>query len=338
MSDSEIFRPRTTLKLHRLSKRKWGKSDDEAMLSSDSDEEDENCFDMDNDILSDSDSCDPMPVARGPQKHWYSKGCSQRCKYRSHSSRRMKSNLQFGSLSTICPVNHSSSFELSNDCNDDTDDLYLVELSSVHFDSVLFCFVLFYELSPITASNGEDNGKDEKAPKSRLLWRPLQTSTTTSMPYCLPKTNPHHVKCSQAPSSTPRLGPLGPLRSLNTGTGHGDKRPSSYHEQLSPKLWGTTSSTASTTTAAVRPRSEYPLFNYGTSWKPEHIGLPGAMARKLGCKGKLNLTISLYRRYMTVNIIKAYYCLDPYQPPASSFIKGRTSVLWLCSKKEKGDF
>lgn len=89
----------------------------------------------------------------------------------------------------------------------------------------------------------------------------------------------------------------------------------------SPKLWGTTSSTASTTTAAVRPRSEYPLFNYGTSWKPEHIGLPGAMARKLGCKGKLNLTISLYRRYMTVNIIKAYYCLDPYQPPASSFIK-----------------
>lgn len=50
MSDSEIFRPRTTLKLHRLSKRKWGKSDDEAMLSSDSDEEDENCFDMDNGI------------------------------------------------------------------------------------------------------------------------------------------------------------------------------------------------------------------------------------------------------------------------------------------------
>uniref|UniRef100_A0A914RCT9 C2 domain-containing protein n=1 Tax=Parascaris equorum TaxID=6256 RepID=A0A914RCT9_PAREQ len=70
-----------------------------------------------------------------------------------------------------------------------------------------------------------------------------------------------------------------------------------------------------------RPPSEALSSGYVANWRPDHFGLPAPFARRIGCKGKLHLTMSLSGRYLIVSVVKAIFFLDPCQSQASSYVR-----------------
>uniref|UniRef100_F1KVV1 Regulator of G-protein signaling rgs-7 n=2 Tax=Ascaris TaxID=6251 RepID=F1KVV1_ASCSU len=312
------IKPRTTLNLHKFNERKRGRDDEkerETLMNLSSDIDDDGYTDDElespSDITSDSDFCRPMPVARGADRHWNTKGFERRSR-RSHVPCGIgaRARLRFGSLSTIAPVDHSSSLETTND-DDELCDLYAA-VSKKHRSPprLLKGLSMIEELSPIGDPGDIDIPKVPSLQLSRN-WRPLQTSTTTSVHHIgVPKTNPRHAKCTQAASSTPRIaiGVRNSVLSHNVAVYDALERPLSFFEETPSKDWS-------------RPASEALSSGYIANWKPDHFGLPAPFARRIGCKGKLHLTMSLSGRYLIVSVVKAVFFLDPYQSQASSYVR-----------------
>ncbi|VDM42868.1 unnamed protein product [Toxocara canis] len=313
---------RTTLKLHKFNERKRAHEDDKerrALMNLSSDIEDERDdysddeSDSPSDITSYSDLCRPMPVARGADRHWNTKGGDRRsrrnqvpCGIGAHA------RLRFGSLSTIAPVDQSSSFETTNDDEDELCDLYTpVNMQLRSPPRLLRGLSMIEELSPIA---GPDDTDIPKVPSLQLSrnWRPLQTSTTTSVHHVgQPKTNPHHVKCVQTSSSTPRFGGGSARKSVlsyNAAVYDALERPLSFFEETPSKDWS-------------RRTSAILSSGHTANWKPDHFGLPAPFARRIGCKGKIHLTMSLSGRFLIVSVIKAIFFLDPCQSQASSYVR-----------------
>ncbi|VDK58956.1 unnamed protein product [Anisakis simplex] len=265
------------------------------------------------DITSDSDFHRPMPVARGADRHWLTRGRERRsrraqvpCGIGAHA------RLRFDSISTIAPVDHSSSFE------DDDDELYGLYTPVTKGRSspprLLRGLSMIEELSPI----GDPEDVDvPKVPSLQLTrnWRPLQTSTTTSVHHIgLPKTNPRHINkvYAQATSSTPRVrgNNRNSVLSYNVAEYDALERPLSFFEEEPSKEWS-------------RPNSQIlsSVYHAASNWKPDHFGLPAPFARRIGCKGKIHLTMSLSGRFLTISVVKATFFLDPCQSQASSYVR-----------------
>ncbi|VDK17440.1 unnamed protein product [Anisakis simplex] len=330
-------RNRKALNLHSLNDRKRIREDATAPesdtlmnLSSDLDEEDFT-DESPSDITSDSDFHRPMPVARGADRHWLTRGRERRsrraqvpCGIGAHA------RLRFDSISTIAPVDHSSSFE------DDDDELYGLYTPVTKGRSspprLLRGLSMIEELSPI----GDPEDVDvPKVPSLQLTrnWRPLQTSTTTSVHHIgLPKTNPRHInKYAQATSSTPRVrgNNRNSVLSYNVAEYDALERPLSFFEEVRGDYFRQICQ-AETRNYSHEPSKEWSrptsqilssVYHAASNWKPDHFGLPAPFARRIGCKGKIHLTMSLSGRFLTISVVKATFFLDPCQSQASSYVR-----------------
>ncbi|MFH4975380.1 hypothetical protein AB6A40_002089 [Gnathostoma spinigerum] len=249
----------------------------------------------------------PMPVSRGANHRWNSKGVGK------HNVRRSqvlcglgaRARLEFGSLSTIAPIDSSSLESTNEDEDDELSELYApISKENRSPPRLLKGLTMIEEISPIL----DPDDDFPKIPSLQLNrdWRPLQTSTTTSVHHVgQPKTNPRVIK---ATCSTPRRnGPNGgPILSYNNALLDGLERPMSFFDETPSKEWSAPKFISSTS---------------ASTWKPDHFGLPAPFARKIGCKGKLHLTMSISGRFLTVSITRGYFFLDPCQSHASSYVR-----------------
>ncbi|OZC07704.1 C2 domain protein [Onchocerca flexuosa] len=320
----------STLSLNRFNERKRGRHErrqDEILMNLSSESEDEfyNChkdmaMESVSDITSDSDFCQPIPVARGANRNWINKPAMIRTR-RSQVPCGIgaRARTRHGSLPMIMPIDHSSSYETETTNEDDDSEFcdrrhrspppsLLRGLSMIEIKTN----DIFQELSPINDTSDDI----PKVPSLQLTrnWHPLATSTTTSIG--LPKTNPHHLKTISTSTPATSISSIGRCRSsvlsaYNNIMYDTLERPASFFEGQTPrKDWG-------------RPQSE--ILSSGClsniNWKPDHFGLPTPFARRIGCKGKLELTMSISGCFLTVSVVRAIYFLDPAIAQASSYVR-----------------
>ncbi|EFO19250.1 hypothetical protein LOAG_09244 [Loa loa] len=264
------------------------------------------------DLTSDSDFCQPIPVARGANRNWINKPTMRRTR-RSQVPCGIgaRARTRYGSLPMITPIDHSSSYETET-TNEDDDSEFSDRRHRSPPPSLLRGLSMIEELSPINDSSDDI----PKVPSLQLTrnWHPLATSTTTSIG--LPKTNPHHLKTISTSTPATSISSSGRGRSsvlsaFNNIMYDTLERPASFFEEQTPrKDWG-------------RPQSE--IISSGClsniNWKPDHFGLPTPFARRIGCKGKLELTMSISGCYLTVSVVRAVYFLDPAIAQASSYVR-----------------
>uniref|UniRef100_A0A915PLC4 C2 domain-containing protein n=1 Tax=Setaria digitata TaxID=48799 RepID=A0A915PLC4_9BILA len=326
---------RPVLKLNRYNERKRGRRErrnNEILMNLSSESDDELCgYDKDmamesvSDITSDSDFCQPIPVVRGANRNWINKPTMRRTR-RSQVPCGIgaRARTRHGSLPMMTPIDHSSSYETET-TNEDDDSEFSYQKHRSPPPSLLRGLSMIEELSPI-------NGSSDDIPKVPSLqlsrnWHPLATSTTTSIG--LPKTNPHHLKTISTSTPATSVSSSGRCKSSVLSAYNNIMRTeppitagkiSSNHrkvmlqlktvQQTPRKEWG-------------RPQSE--ILSGGclsnTNWKPDHFGLPTPFARRIGCKGKLELTMSISGCYLTVSIVRAVYFLDPAISQASSYVR-----------------
>ncbi|VDM96177.1 unnamed protein product [Thelazia callipaeda] len=268
------------------------------------------------DITSDSDFCQPISVARGANCSWINEPTMRR--FRSRKSQvpcgiGARARTRHGSSPVVMRVDHSSSYDTETTNDEDDDWEFRNKRHRSPPPSLLRGLSMIEELSPINDSSTDI----PKVPSLQLSknWHPLATSTTTSIG--LPKTNPHHLK--SIATSTPTLSsissggrhPSSILSNYNNMIYDTLERPASFFEEQTPR------------NDKSRPQSEI-ISNVGLSninWKPDHFGLPAPFARRIGCKGKLQLTMSISGCYLTVSVVRAVYFLDPALTQASSYIR-----------------
>ncbi|CAG9530456.1 unnamed protein product [Cercopithifilaria johnstoni] len=313
---------RSTLPLNRYNERKRSRNErkhDELLmnLSSESDDEfydyyKDTATESASDFTSDSDFCQPIPVARGVNRNWINKPTMRRTQ-RSQVPCGIgaRARTRHGSLPMITPIDHSSSYETETTNEDDYSEFSGRRHRSPP-PSLLRGLSMIEELSPI------NNSSDDipKVPSLQLTrnWHPLATSTTTSIG--LPKTNPHHLKTISTSTPATSISSSGRCRrSVLSGFNNimydTLERPVSFLEKRTPRK------------DLGRPQSE--ILSSGClsniNWKPDHFGLPTPFARRIGCKGKLELTMSISGSYLTVSVVRAVYFLDPAIAQASSYVR-----------------
>ncbi|VDK88250.1 unnamed protein product [Litomosoides sigmodontis] len=286
-------------------------------LSSESDDEfydyrKDRAMESVSDLTSDSDFCQPIPVARGANRNWISKPTMRRTR-RSQVPCGIgaRARTRHGSLPIITPIDHSSSYETET-TNEDDDSEFNDRRHCSPPPSLLRGLSMIEELSPINDLSDDV----PKVPSLQLTrnWHPLATSTTTSIG--LPKTNPHHLKTISTSTPATSVSSSGQCRrsvlsAFNNVMYDALERPASFFDEQTPrKDWS-------------RPQSEV-LSNgclSSMNWKSDHFGLPTPFARRIGCKGKLELTMSISGSYLTVSVVRAIYFLDPAIAQASSYVR-----------------
>ncbi|CAB3400129.1 unnamed protein product [Caenorhabditis bovis] len=173
------------------------------------------------------------------------------------------------------------------------------------------------ELSPIR-SDSLSTVSNEVPPmppslRSNSEWNPQLTSTTTSfqplMPL-LPKTNPHigpKLMCS-----TPR----------DSGKENNYNRRCLRNKQM--EKYGKPESFSVDSDGSPIPWNEPNFQNIPTAntiSRPEHYGLPSALAKNLSINGILFLSMSLCSRRLTINIQKGVYFRDMSQSQVCSYVR-----------------
>ncbi|VDN94431.1 unnamed protein product [Brugia pahangi] len=312
---------RSSTSLNRYNERKRGRNErkrDELLmnLSSESDDEfydypKDTAMESVSDLTSDSDFCQPIPVVRGANRNWINKPTMRTRRSQVPCGIGARARTRYGSLPMITPIDHSSSYETET-TNEDDDSEFSDRRHRSPPPSLLRGLSMIEELSPINDASDEI----PKVPSLQLTrnWHPLATSTATSIG--LPKTNPHHLKTiststpatSVSPSRLCRNSVLSTFNNIMYDT---LERPASFFEEQTPrKDWS-------------RPQSE--VLSSGClssiNWKSDHFGLPTPFARRIGCKGKLELTMSISGCYLTVSVVRAVYFLDPAISQASSYVR-----------------
>ncbi|VDK33507.1 unnamed protein product, partial [Gongylonema pulchrum] len=253
---------------------------------------------------SDSDFCQPpIPIARGANRNWISRPTLNRLR-RNQGPSKAETRSHYASMyAMMAPNDCSSSFEAET-TNEEDDDLEFADRNHRSHAPLIRGLSMIEELSPIVDSSDE---MIPKVPSLQLTrnWHPLATSTTTSMHQVgLPKTNPHHSKMiatSTPTSSAAAIGMRyrGPLSNVynndNNNSYDALERPESFFENTPRLEWS-------------RPQSKILSTAGGfpnTNWKSDHFGLPAPFARRIGCKGKLQLTMSVSGCLLTVSVVQA---------------------------------